>query len=426
MITGPEIIKQVLMGKIVIEPFNVDRVGPNSYDLTLSNKLLKYPESVREIDIRKQYELDELTIPDSGLYLEPDTLYLGSTQEKTGSSHFVPCLHGRSSAARVGLSAHIAAGLGDVGWIGQWTLEITVPHKVKIYPGISVCQVTFHFASGLKMSYGGKYQGQDGATASKIWMDKLRSYRPTQFPILVEQQVFDDVIGLCDSDTTKIAYVPWDKRYCVSDMGDVISLIRTPKKLSVFYRNNNYPLVQIAGKTKITVHRLVAAAFLGPPYKDGITRIVRHLDDNQQNCSLKNLKYGTEKDNADDAKKNGKTYPGELNHNSKLSEVAVLEIRESRAKHKTKLSDLAKEYGVCEETIRRILSRAAWSHIDDGLGNLLASSFAEYLSDEEKSDVDQRLLTGESRKSIADDLGVPKRVIHHRAQKLLNKHARHN
>jgi len=421
MLSGSEIIKQVLLGRIRIDPFNIENVGPNSYDLTITNKLVVYDENVLD-PRRKDLKTKEIIIPDNGYILQPGHFYLGSTVESTGSSHFVPMLHGRSSAARLGICAHIAAGLGDLGWYGQWTLEMVVPIPVLIYPNMRMCQVTFESVSGLVTRYSGKYQDQKDPTPSKIWMDNLRKPQSTQIPLLVEDEIMASIIDVCSVGTKQAAYIPWDKRYCVTDMGDVISLIGVPKKLSEFTRKESpYKLVQIAGRTKIYVHRLVAAAFLGSPSFNGEIHIVRHKDDNYIDNRPSNLVYGTNQDNADDAKKNGRIHYGSDNHNAILNEDKVRLIRQTRFNHKSRLVDLAKQFNVNQETIRRILQRKAWVHIDDGLGNLCSAPHKIYeLSTTQKSEIDQRLLNGESRKSLAKEYGVPVRVIHHRASRIID------
>ena len=285
---------------------------------------------------------------------------------------------------------------------------------------MAVCQVIFFEAVGIKTRYSGKYQDQNSPTASKSWMDKLRKSNYST-ALLVDHDI--KLADLCSPEVNKIAYLPWDKRYCVTDKGDIISLIGDPKRLSEFTRGESrYKLVQIAGKVKIYVHRLVAAAFLGPPYFDGQMHIVRHLDGNPINNSLDNIAYGTNKDNADDARKHGKIYMGESNHNSTLTEDQVREIRQIRYRDKTGIKEIATVYDVSRETISRILRREAWSHINDGLGNLCNKRHKPYpLVDEQKEDIDQRLLNGEDRKLLAEEYGVPVRVIHHRASKIMKE-----
>ena len=77
-----------------------------------------------------------LTIPDSGLLLETNKLYLGRTLEYTKTEQFVPMLEGRSSVGRLGLFIHVTAGFGDVGFAGYWTLEMFCIHPIVIYPNV--------------------------------------------------------------------------------------------------------------------------------------------------------------------------------------------------------------------------------------------------------------------------------------------------
>jgi dCTP deaminase len=418
ILTGSEIIKELLFGRIRIKPFNIDNVGPNSYDLTLSNKLLVYKEKV--LDLKSENPVDEIVIPDTGYVLEQGKFYLGCTNEATGSSHYTPMLQGRSSIARLGLITHLSAGFGDLGWYGQWTLEMVPYVSVKIYPNMRICQVFFTKMSGLLTRYSGKYQDQTGPTASKLWMDKLqKSSSYHDIPMLVNKLVFDELLPLCKPGTSQIAYIPWDKRYVVSDMGDIISLVNKPKLLSVFFRKEPYPLVQLV-ETKIYVHRLIAAAFLGPAISSsGEPLVVRHKDDNPLNNKLSNLQFGTYKDNSEDAKKNGKIYVGMENHNAKLSDDMVKEIRLMRHQQKTKIKRLSQIFGVCGQTISRVLSGEAWAHINDGLGNLHRPAYKKYeLTNEQKKEIDKLIIDGVERSIIAKQFKVPKRVIHHRAQKL--------
>ena len=53
----------------------------------------------------------------------PGELYLAHTVERAGSAVHVPKIEGKSTLARLGLSIHVTAGYGDVGFVGAWTLR---------------------------------------------------------------------------------------------------------------------------------------------------------------------------------------------------------------------------------------------------------------------------------------------------------------
>ena len=164
ILSGKEIARH--MGEaIFIEPFDPRRLNPNSYNLTLHNELLVYEN--RLLDMKMENPVEQLTIPEEGLVLQPDRLYLGRTQEFTRTENFVPMLEGRSSVGRLGLFIHVTAGFGDVGFAGYWTLEIFCVQPIRIYPGVEICQIYYHDIRGDYAPYrSGKYQNNTGIQPS--------------------------------------------------------------------------------------------------------------------------------------------------------------------------------------------------------------------------------------------------------------------
>lgn len=169
ILSGKEIQRH--MGKdIVIRPFDPKRLNPNSYNLSLHNELLVYEN--RLLDMKVLNPVKTLTIPESGLVLEPDKLYLGRTNEFTQTDRFVPMLEGRSSVGRLGLFIHVTAGFGDVGFAGYWTLEIFCVQPIRIYPNVEICQIYYHDIHGdYDLYQSGKYQNNTGIQPSLLYKD---------------------------------------------------------------------------------------------------------------------------------------------------------------------------------------------------------------------------------------------------------------
>lgn len=169
ILSGKEIQRH--MGKdIVIRPFDPKRLNPNSYNLSLHNELLVYEN--RLLDMKVPNPVKTLTIPESGLVLEPDKLYLGRTNEFTQTDRFVPMLEGRSSVGRLGLFIHVTAGFGDVGFAGYWTLEIFCVQPIRIYPNVEICQIYYHDIHGdYDLYQSGKYQNNTGIQPSLLYKD---------------------------------------------------------------------------------------------------------------------------------------------------------------------------------------------------------------------------------------------------------------
>lgn len=193
-----EILENYNAGLITIEPFDEKQIGPNSYDVKISDtlKVYKFPQirsccensndsanntevkiytQVEYLDPRQKNQTESIKLPKDGYVLKPGVLYLGSTMERIGSQHYLPMYEGRSSMARLGIQSHISAGFGDVGFESYWTLEIVVQHPVKIYPGMRVGQIYFHRinpdANNPENRYKGKYLVQKEPQESKSYED---------------------------------------------------------------------------------------------------------------------------------------------------------------------------------------------------------------------------------------------------------------
>jgi len=170
ILSGKEINKQVENGVIRIDPFNTDQLNPNSYNLRLHSDLLVYDSNV--LDMKEKNTTSPLTIPEDGLLLEPQKLYLGRTIERTATDKYVPMLEGRSSVGRLGLFIHITAGFGDIGFDGFWTLEIFCVQPIKIYSALEICQIFYHTIDGdYDLYQSKKYQGNQGVQSSKLYKD---------------------------------------------------------------------------------------------------------------------------------------------------------------------------------------------------------------------------------------------------------------
>lgn len=167
MILSGRQIRENLGANIIIDPFNDSQLNPNSYNLRLHEELLLY--ETRTLDMKKENKTRRLVIPQAGLLLDPQTLYLGRTLEYTRTRNFVPMLEGRSSVGRLGLFVHITAGFGDVGFSGYWTLEMFCVQPIRIYAGVEVCQIFYHtIEENFDTSYEGKYQENSGVQPSLL------------------------------------------------------------------------------------------------------------------------------------------------------------------------------------------------------------------------------------------------------------------
>lgn len=170
MILSGQEIKRLIGTDLIIEPYVDSQLNPNSYNLRLHHELLVYDNNV--LDMKNENKATLLEIPEEGLLLEKDKLYLGRTLEYTESHKHVPMLEGRSSIGRLGLFVHVTAGFGDVGFCGFWTLEMFCVQPIRIYAGVEICQIFYHSIEGNYDLYtSGKYQKNKGVQPSLLFKD---------------------------------------------------------------------------------------------------------------------------------------------------------------------------------------------------------------------------------------------------------------
>lgn len=189
MLTGHAISEEIVSKTdAIVEKVNIgfdcalDYVGNrHSNAIERIRALEKYPNNesyhLTPLDMNKDNPTMDLFIPEEGLVLWPGVLYIGRTLERTATDKFIPMINGRSSVGRLGISVHITAGFGDIGFDGTWTLEITVAEPVRVYPCSEIAQVCFFKPCGkIKKLYKGRYQNQIDATASRFYKSREEAY----------------------------------------------------------------------------------------------------------------------------------------------------------------------------------------------------------------------------------------------------------
>jgi dCTP deaminase len=177
ILTDKRILEEIDKGTIKIEPYNRADLGSNSYDVHLGKTLALYVDDV--LDAKKHNKIEYFDIPDEGFVLEPHKFYLGVTLEYTETHAHVPFLEGKSSTGRLGIDIHATAGKGDVGFCGNWTLEISCKQPVRVYHGMPIGQLIYFPVEGeIEVKYNqksnAKYSGQPNKPVeSMMWKNKF-------------------------------------------------------------------------------------------------------------------------------------------------------------------------------------------------------------------------------------------------------------
>lgn len=115
------------------------------------------------------------------------------------------------------------------------------------------------------------------------------------------------------------------------------------------------------GGVKYRAHRLVWEATTGKSIPDGM--VMRHSCHCRRCCNPHHLSIGTNADNTADMVAAGRQARGDKSHLAKFTSDDVRRIRSWRDEGAS-LSTIAAEFGVYKSTIRDIVRRKTWKHIE--------------------------------------------------------------
>ncbi|MGA2588170.1 MAG: dCTP deaminase [Candidatus Aminicenantales bacterium] len=159
-----EILNQIMNGRIRIEPYDENAVGPASIDLTLDNqvRIFKANQHITQGDIDYR-TLTDLVDMNTGYLLEPGELVLGITKERiTLPEDLCGWLNSRSRFARIGLMSHVTAPFIAPGISNRQVLEIynAGPNKIWLIPGMKICHLVLQECRG-NAKYTGAWKNQE-------------------------------------------------------------------------------------------------------------------------------------------------------------------------------------------------------------------------------------------------------------------------
>ena len=175
MILSDKTIKKMLKEKTLrIDPFEQRQIQPASVDIRLGDTFSIIEDSPNGI-ITLQKESKYKTIKTDKYLLLPGQFVLATTMEYFSlPDNLTAFVEGRSSLGRMGLFIQ-NAGWVDPGFEGEITLELFNANRcaIELQSGRRVGQLVFAHLDDIALNpYHGKYQGQKGATGSKVFMDE--------------------------------------------------------------------------------------------------------------------------------------------------------------------------------------------------------------------------------------------------------------
>lgn len=159
---------------LVVEPIEEGQIQPASIDIRLGNTFSIVEDTSTGI-INLENEIKYKTITTDSYILLPNQFVLATTMEYFDlPDDLTAFVEGRSSLGRMGLFIQ-NAGWVDPGFKGEITLELYNANRcaIELKAGRRVGQLVFAKMDETALNpYNGKYQGQRGATGSRVFMDK--------------------------------------------------------------------------------------------------------------------------------------------------------------------------------------------------------------------------------------------------------------
>ena len=173
ILSDQTIMKMLKEGTLEISPLTNEQIQPASVDVRLGDTFSIVEDSPTGI-ITLESEIRYKTIKTDTYILLPGQFVLATTMEYFSlPNNLTAFVEGRSSLGRMGLFIQ-NAGWVDQGFKVEITLELFNANRcaIELKAGRRVGQLVFaQMDTDALNPYNGKYQGQRGATGSRVYQD---------------------------------------------------------------------------------------------------------------------------------------------------------------------------------------------------------------------------------------------------------------
>ena len=173
ILSDKTIIKMIGEKTLKIEPLTEEQIQPASVDIRLGRTFSIVDDTPSGV-ITLENEIKYKTITTDTFLIMPGQFVLATTMEYFElPNNLTAFVEGRSSLGRMGLFIQ-NAGWVDPGFKGEITLELYNANKcaIELKAGRRVGQLVFAVMDEDALNpYNGKYQGQKGATGSRVYKD---------------------------------------------------------------------------------------------------------------------------------------------------------------------------------------------------------------------------------------------------------------
>lgn len=180
ILSDKTILSMLRSGTLSITPLEERQIQPASVDVRLGDTFSIVEDSPHGV-ITMESKIEYKTIKADRYILLPGQFVLATTMEYfTLPDNLTAFVEGRSSLGRMGLFIQ-NAGWVDPGFKGEITLELFNANRcaIELTSGRRVGQLVFALMDDKALNpYCGKYQGQTGATGSRVYKDAENGAAP--------------------------------------------------------------------------------------------------------------------------------------------------------------------------------------------------------------------------------------------------------
>lgn len=174
ILSDKTLMKMLDAHTLVVSPIEPEQIQPASIDIRIGNTYSIVEDSASSI-MNLDDEITYKRITTDKYILLPGQFVLATTMEFVElPDNLTAFVEGRNSLGRLGLFIQ-NAGWVDPGFKGEITLELFNANRyaIELNAGRRVGQLVFAQLDDNALNpYRGKYQGQRGATGSKVYLDK--------------------------------------------------------------------------------------------------------------------------------------------------------------------------------------------------------------------------------------------------------------
>lgn len=175
VLSDKSIIQRIQSGELSISPLDYSQIQAASVDVRLGNTFGIIEDTANGI-ISMEHQIQYKTITADSYLLLPGQFVLATTMEYIKlPNNLTSFVEGRSSLGRMGLFIQ-NAGWVDPGFCGEITLELFNANRcaIELKAGRRIGQLVIsELDQPAAHPYCGKYQGQTGATGSRIHLDSM-------------------------------------------------------------------------------------------------------------------------------------------------------------------------------------------------------------------------------------------------------------